>query len=385
MHVDMDAFFASVEQLDHPDFRGKPVIVGADPSQGRGVVSAASYEAREFGIHSAMPISQAFAACPHGIFVQPRFKRYKELSDKMFDIFRDFSPSVEPISIDEAFIDLTGTERLHGPAEDVGRKVKARILDETGLVASVGIAPNKFLAKLASDFDKPDGFVVIHEDEVRQFLDPLPIGKLWGVGPSTEKALRSLGISTVRQLAIFDEAALCRVIGDHGSQLIKLARGEDDRDFQGDYRRKGISIEQTYIRDVTDRSQLIATMRRLSDKLAGRMRNEGISGRTITVKVRYTGFITISRSSTSPFVFHNAEEIFEEAMRLAMPELEGAVRLLGIRIGNLCGREGEQLRLFGGEDRSKIERLEKALDEITSKFGEGSIERAKNISKSKED
>ena len=381
MHVDMDAFFASVEQLDHPEMRGKPVIVGADPAKGRGVVSAASYEARAFGIHSAMPISQAFAACPNGIFVRPRFKRYKELSDKIFAIFRDFSPSVEPISIDEAFIDLTGTERLHGSAKSVGRRVKARILDETGLIASVGIAPNGFLAKLASDFDKPDGFVVIPEDGVRDFLDPLPIGKLWGVGPTTEKALRDLGITTVGQLANFDEVSLRRRFGDRGAALIKLAHGEDDRDFGGTSRRKGISIERTYLRDETDRVRKIATIRKLADRLSTRMRKEGVAGRTITVKIRYAGFITITLSATPPFPLRNAEEIFDAAMRIADPKLDGAVRLLGIRMSGLVDGGGEQLLLFGEEKRSKIERLEKALDDITSKFGEGAILRANDIRK----
>jgi len=332
MHVDMDAFFAAVEQLDRPDLRGKPVIVGADPAQGRGVVSTANYEARKFGVHSAMPISQAVRACPQGVFLQPRFGRYSELSKKIFAILRDYSPSVEPLSIDEAFVDLTGTERLKGPPEAIGREVKRRILAETGLVASVGIAPNMFLAKLASDFGKPDGFVVIEPDGIRDFLDPLPIGRIWGVGPTTEKLLLEIGIETVGQLANYDSEVLRRRLGDFSLHLQKLARGEDDRQFGQESGRGGVSIEQTFLVDVTDNDEKLATLRYLADNLAVRLRAGGYSGKTITVKVRQSDFKTITRSATLTTPLKNAEEIYNEAVRLASPKLDGVIRLLGIRM-----------------------------------------------------
>jgi len=380
----MDAFYASVEQLDRPDLRGKPVIVGADPSSGRGVVSAASYEAREFGVRSAMPIIQAFRACPHGNYMRPRFARYKEISDIVFDILREYSPSVEPLSIDEAFVDLTGTERLHGSPESVGRAIKARIFERTGLVASVGIAPNKFLAKLASDHDKPDGFVVIYDDKIREFLDPLPIGRLWGVGPATERTLLGMGIVRIGDLLKIDEGELRRRVGDFAVHFRKLAMGEDDRGFDDHGGRGGMSIERTYLHDEPDLDKKIITLRALADKLSVRIRKAGVVGKTITVKVRHADFTTITRAKTLPSPVKNSEEIYHAALKLAEPEMEGAIRLLGIRISNFVGDEGEQLDLFASPQNEKIERLERALDDINQKFGDGSISRAKTIRKKKE-
>lgn len=383
MHVDMDAFYASVEQLDHSEFRGKPVIVGADPAQGRGVVSTASYEAREYGIHSAMPITQAFRACPNGIFLQPRFHRYKEISSAVFKILGDFSPSVEPISIDEAFVDLTGTERLHGPLESVGKEVKKRILAKTGVIASVGIAPNKFLAKLACGVSKPDGFIIIKPESIREFLDPLPIKRMWGIGPATEKQMVSAGINTIKDLIEVDESALIKRFGNFAAHLRQLALGIDDRDFSGDHKRRGISIERTYREDVVRLEPKVATLRSLADRLAVRMRKAGINGRTITVKVRHSDFTTVNRGNTLPYVIRNSEEIYSEALRLATPELEGSIRLIGIRISGIIDCEGEQLGLFDREKKAKIEKLEQALDEINTRFGDGSISRAKNLKKLK--
>jgi len=377
MHVDMDAFYASVEELDDPSLRGKPVIVGARPEDGRGVVSAANYAARKFGVHSAQPISEAYRLCPKGIYLYPRFARYKEISDMVFEILRSVSPSVEPLSIDEAFVELTGTQRLLGNPVETARGVKNRIFEKTGLVASVGVAPNKFLAKLASEHDKPNGFVVIEKDEIREFLDKLPIRDLWGVGPSTQKTLERLGIFTVKDLAKTPLEVLRRKLGDHGEGLWRLSQGMDDRPVSSEGDRKGISKETTYNTDVTDIDQKKTTLRYLADKLSARMRDKGVSGRTITVKIRYTGFTTITRSNTLPIAISTSDELFREAMKLALPELEGSIRLLGIRISNIIGEEGEQLPLFGTEEIEKSKRLEQALDSIHDKFGNKSIDRAK--------
>lgn len=377
MHVDMDAFYASVEELDDPSLRGKPVIVGARPEDWRGVVSAANYAARKFGVHSAQPISEAYRLCPKGIYLYPRFARYKEISDMVFEILRSVSPSVEPLSIDEAFVELTGTQRLLGNPVETARGVKNRIFEKTGLVASVGVAPNKFLAKLASEHDKPNGFVVIEKDEIREFLDKLPIRDLWGVGPSTQKTLERLGIFTVKDLAKTPLEVLRRKLGDHGEGLWRLSQGMDDRPVSSEGDRKGISKETTYNTDVTDIDQKKTTLRYLADKLSARMRDKGVSGRTITVKIRYTGFTTITRSNTLPIAISTSDELFREAMKLALPELEGSIRLLGIRISNIIGEEGEQLPLFGTEEIEKSKRLEQALDSIHDKFGNKSIDRAK--------
>jgi len=379
MHVDMDAFFASVEQLDNPQLRGKPVIVGADPSSGRGVVSAASYEARKYGVHSAQPITQAYRACPQGNFVRPRFKRYSELSKMVFEIFKSITPIVEPLSIDEAFMDITGTERLHGSPEEIGHRVKDRIHRETGLIASVGIASNMFLAKLASDYDKPDGFVFIEFGKEKEFLSPLSISRVWGVGPKTQNALMALGIETIGDLAEFPLDRLTRRFGKHGKHLWELANGIDRREISMESQRRGISAETTYKDDVSDIEKNIRTLRNIADKLASRMRKKNYSGRTITVKIRYTGFVTITRSQTFQFPISNAKEIFEYAKRIAEPNLKGSIRLLGIRISSLESEVGNQLSLFDKEPDGKIDRLENALDKIEKKFGKGSIKRGMNI------
>ncbi|MGC9315683.1 MAG: DNA polymerase Y family protein, partial [bacterium] len=303
--------------------------------------------------------------------------RYKEISDMVFEILRSVSPAVEPLSIDEAFVELTGTQRLLGNPVETARRVKERILEKTGLVASVGVAPNKFLAKLASEHDKPNGFVVIEKDKIREFLDKLPIRDLWGVGPSTQKILERLGIFTVKDLAGTPPEVLRRKLGDHGEGLWRLSQGMDDRPVSSEGDRKGISKETTYNTDVTDLSQKKTTLRYLADKLSARMRDKGVSGRTITVKIRYTGFTTITRSNTLPIAISTSDELFREAMKLALPELEGSIRLLGIRISNIVGEEGEQLPLFGTEEIEKSKRLEQALDSIHDKFGNKSIDRAK--------
>jgi len=379
MHLDMDAFFAAVEELDNPGLRGKPVIVGANPKHGRGVVSTANYAARKFGLHSAQPISEAFRMCPHGVFLPPRFARYKELSDKVFAILESVSPAVQPVSIDEAFVDLSGLERLFGDPIELARRVKQRIYDEILLVASVGVAPNKYLAKLASDHDKPDGFVIIEPDRVREFLDPLPVGELWGVGPVTRKSLEKLGIKKVKDLSDSPCEVLEKRFGEYGIWLWKLSNGIDERPVSHGEGRVGISKETTFMEDVDDEVEKISALRNLADRLATRMRKKGISGRTITVKIRYTGFTTITRSDTLLGPISTSDELFREALRLARPELEGSIRLLGIRLSSLTGEGGEQLPLFNDLEIERTKRLEHALDEIQGKFGREAIGRARRM------
>src|ERR1019366_6628448 len=298
IHVDMDAFYASVEQRDHPDLRGKPVIVGG--FKGRGVVSAASYEARKFGVHSAMPISIARRLCPQGIFLPVRMQHYADIGRQIRTIFLSFTPLVEPLSLDEAFLDVHGCEGLFGPVPEIARKIKHRVRAETGLIASVGVAPNKYLAKLASDFGKPDGFVVLPPDQVTAFLRPLPIGRIWGVGAKGEKRLHDMGIRTIGQIAALPEKVLIDRFGEMGRHIWQLAHGQDDRTVVADREAKSVSTETTFAHDIGDRAILRVWLLDLVAHLASRLRHEGIWARTIDVKMRSSDFRTVTRSTTLP-------------------------------------------------------------------------------------
>ena len=289
LHVDMDAFFASVEALDDPSLLGKPVVVGMPPEE-RGVVAAASYEARRYGVHSAMSMHQALKLCPQAIVVRPRGRRYREISRQIFDIFRHYTPLVEPVSIDEAFLDVTASRRLFGTPEQIGHEIKRRIRDEIGLTASVGIAPNKYLAKLASDLKKPDGFVVIAENQIEEILAGLPVRKLWGVGPKSEAALARLGIHLVRDLLAYPAETLARHLGDSAWELLALARGIDDRPVVTEGETKSISAETTFARDLRDSEALTKELDGLADEVAQRLRREGFRARTMTLKARYPRF-----------------------------------------------------------------------------------------------
>jgi DNA polymerase-4 len=285
IHVDMDAFYASVEQLDNPEFIGKPVIVGGDPKQ-RGVVSAASYGAREFGVHSAMPMSKAIRLCPNAIVLPVRMKRYVELSQQIHAIFEKFTPQIEPISLDEAFLDVTESLQLFGSAEKIGRDIKHQIKEQLGLVASVGIAANKFLAKLASDLDKPDGFVVITEKNKQQILDSLPVSKIWGVGKVTEKALRSKGINTIGQLRKTPADILEGIFGDQTPHMLRLAQGIDSREVESSREAKSISSEQTFATDITNKNILLNVLLNQVEDIAQRLRTNDLEARTIKRVIR---------------------------------------------------------------------------------------------------
>ncbi len=296
LHLDLDAFYASVEVLDRPELRGKPVIVGGD--ERRGVVAAASYEARKSGVHSAMPTATAKRLCPKGIFLPVRMSRYAEMSDTVFAIYRRFTPLVEPLSIDEAFLDVTGCERLFGGAEEVARKIKAAVREETGLTVSAGVAPNKFLAKIASDLGKPDGLTVVPPGGEQDFLDPLPVGKLWGVGKVTEEALLGRGIRTIGDLRRSSRETLVRTFGAHGEHLHELARGIDDRPVETEREAKSVGHEDTYDHDLRDRGAMRRELLSLSDRVSSRLRHGGIKGKTVTLKVKYHDFVQVTRAIT---------------------------------------------------------------------------------------
>jgi len=388
VHVDMDAFYAAIEQLDHPELRGKPVIVGGDP-EGRGVVSTASYEAREFGVHSAMPAAQARRLCPQGIFLRPRFDRYREVSRQIREILYSYTPLVEPISLDEAFLDLTGTERLLGPAEEVAREIKQRIFQETGLTCSVGLAPSKFLAKLASSLGKPDGFVVVPDEGEREFLRDLPVECLRGVGEVTTRRLRALGIRTVGQLRERSLEELSRRFGSGvGRTLYELARGIDRSPVLPEREARSLSAERTFPEDLTDWEEMEQVLFSLSEELGRRLRTEGLKGRTVQLKVRFADFSTITRARTLIRPTDLGQRIFEEARKLLMEKVKPAqsqsqgrgIRLLGVQVSGLIPKDQEQLPLFSDEREERTAELERLIDELRERFGEGVIRWGRSVS-----
>ena len=379
MHLDMDAFFAAVEQRDHPEYLGKPLVVGADPKggRGRGVVATASYEARKYGLHSAMPISQAYRLCPNAIFVRGSYQRYGEVSHQVMAILQDFTPVIEKISIDEAFLDLTGSLHLFGSATEIAQKIKARICHELRLTASVGIAPNKFLAKIASDLKKPDGLVVVKEGEEKSFLEPLPIHKLWGVGEKTAMVLKNMGLATIGQVASLPEPELGKRLGKWGHALWRLANGIDDRPVVTWAPQKSISQEITFDEDVDDPEVMELTLFQLSDELARLMRKNQLKGRTITLKIRLEDFSTFSRSRTLADFVDSTEiikgvtiELFRKFDRKQMK-----VRLLGIGLSQLSSVSGEQLGLFE-QDKPISQKLTTLIDSLKDKYGDDAVTRA---------
>ena len=382
IHVDMDAFYASVERRDDPTLAGKPIIVGGS-AEGRGVVAAASYEARRFGVHSAMSTARARRLCPHGVFLPVRMTRYAQIARQIREIFFRFTPLVEPLSLDEAFLDVAGSRAALGPAEPLGRQIKQVIGDETGLVASVGIAPVKFLAKIASDFDKPDGFVVVQKDEVASFLANLPIERLWGVGPVSKKSLYRMGIRTVGQLAEVPNESLIERFGSAGAHLAQLARGVDDRSVVPDHRAKQISHETTFAVDVDSLDVLRARLLDLTEQVARRVRRAHLTGRTIQLKVRFADFHTITRSTTLPVPTDVTDEIWSAAVAIleARVPLDQPVRLIGIGVGTLTNAGTGQLGLFDRPQRERQRRIDEVTDRIKDRFGTNALGRAGGLNK----
>ncbi len=382
LHVDLDAFYASVEQLDRPGLRGRPVVVGADPKggRGRGVVAAASYEARRYGIRSAMPISEAWRRCPHAVYLRPRPERYAEMSRRVFRIFHRYTDRVEPLSIDEAFLDLTGCERLFGPGEDAARRIQQAVRGETGLGASVGVAPNKFLAKIASDLEKPGGLVVVRPGEEERFLAPLPVERLWGVGPRTAGALRSAGVRTIGDLARWRREDLEARFGEAGAHLWELARGRDDRPVEPRREPKSLGAEVTFDEDVADPGAVRTTLLALCERVAGRLRRHGLLARGVVLKFRDETFTTWTRSAPLNEPTDLAEDLFGAVTGLLerVPTRPGRrVRLVGVQAVRLVPRlAGVQAGLFGSEERERRRRAARAGDAVRERFGSRALVRA---------
>ncbi len=406
IHLDMDAFYASVEVLDDPTLKGKPVIVGG--SERRGVVCAASYEARKFGVHSAQPVATARRLCPQGVFLPVRMERYKEMSDRVFEIFRRFTPVVEELSIDEAFLDVSSSVRLFGTPEAIARKIRAAVKAETGLTVSAGVAGNKLAAKIASDLNKPDGLTVVPRGREREFLAPLPAGRLWGVGKVTRAALESLGVRTIGELSRLPKETLSRKFGKSGLHLHELSLGIDDREVETEREAKSIGREDTYPEDLRDLEPIRRELLSLATRVASRLRREGVKGRTVTLKVKYHDFTLVTRAVTLPAATADGGEIYGRILKLLEKTAAGRrpVRLLGISLSGLEGEavpavmgKAEQLPLFGKPpgkgipargpdpprgrpvDPAKKERLNKAVDRIREKYGDGGIVPASLVGK----
>ncbi|MGZ9163519.1 MAG: DNA polymerase IV [Candidatus Deferrimicrobiaceae bacterium] len=392
IHLDLDAFYASVEVSDNPDLSGKPVIVGG--GEKRGVVTAASYEARKFGVHSAQPVATARRLCPDGVFLPVRMSRYKEMSDRVFEIFRRFSPLVEALSIDEAFLDVTGTDRLFGGALEIARKIKAAVAAETGLTVSAGVAASKFVAKIASDMHKPDGLTVVPRGKEKEFLGPLPVGKLWGVGKVTETALHRMGVKTIGDLASVPAETLRKKFGEHGPHLHRIANGIDDREVEPEHEVKSIGHEDTYDEDIRDGKEIEKELLSLAHRVSSRLRRKGFRGRTVTLKVKYHNFTQVTRAATMPFPTDDGATIYRTVLPLLKKTEAGRrpVRLLGISVSHFGEKrspreEWGQIPLFGKRpelrspssretperDPARTAKLNEAVDRIREKYGEKGI------------
>jgi len=371
LHADLDAFFAAVEQLHDPSLRGKPVIVGG--LGGRGVVAAASYEARQYGVHSAMPMARARRACPHGIFRPPRFEAYQEASGQVMEVFRSVTPLVEPLGFDEAFLDVSGVRRLHGPPERIGGMLRARVRQETGLVVSVGGASTKHVAKLASQEAKPDGLLVLASGEELAFLHALPVGRLWGVGPSMLHRLERFAVRTVGDLAALPEETLQRALGHAaGSHLHALAHNRDVRSVEPEHETKSIGHEETFATDRVELADLEVEVVRYSEMVASRLRRAGRRARTVVLKVRFGDFRTITRSRTLEHPSDHAATIAAAARAsLRSVDVAPGVRLLGVSGRNLveAGPEQGVLDLVGEGERAPERALDRTLDAVRDRFG----------------
>lgn len=388
LHIDMDAFFAAIEQREHPELKNKPVIVGADPKRGkgRGVVSTCSYEARKFGVHSALPISQAYKLCPQGIYVPPNGRLYSQVSRDIFKLFYEFTDQVEPLSIDEAFLDISGSIKLFGSGRIIGEKLKEMVCQKQSLNASVGIAPNKFIAKIASDLEKPDGLVIVEKNKIQDFLNPLPISKLWGAGEKTIEKLNKLGIRTVGDLAQLPLNVLESRFGKFGKHFYALSRGIDDRDVKPRQNVKSVSNEYTFSDDIDDAVLVKETLLKLTEKVSYRMRKKNLFGRTIHLKLRYQGFETITRNKTIAYQTANTETIFEIITRLfdANYQTDRKIRLLGVGMSSFELKSDDQLSLFTEQNRIKS-KLDIVEDTVREKFGQNAISRAEGLRQSNDE
>ncbi len=383
-HIDLDAFFASVELIDHPELEGKPVIVGGASSR-RGVVSTCSYEARRFGVHSAMPIAEARRLCPQGVYLPVRMERYVELSSKVMSVYADFTPDLIRVSIDEANLDMTGTERLWGPPVDAAAAIKLRVRLETGLSISVGIAPNRYLAKIASGIRKPDGLVLVAPGEEEAFMRGLELDKLWGAGVKTRGRLEELGLDTMEKLCSVGRETLCQLFGKAGGDfLYKGSHGQDPGIYGQEPKSRSISAETTFERDVRDRESLESVLLGMAEELCARMYEEGLSSRTVQLKLRYEDFETVGARETLRGPFIGSAGIYDAALRVLNRKWDGRpLRLIGLGLANLGSGETEQGSLFEDESEraaKKSAAVERAVFEA-SKRGLGKITRARLVAK----
>ena len=374
IHVDMDAFYASVEQLDNPQYRNLPVIVGG--SANRGVVAAASYEVRKFGVFSAMPIAQALRLCPQAVILPVRMDRYREVSAQVFRIFREITPEVEGLSLDEAFLDVTSSLALFGSIENMGETIRRRILEQTGLHASVGMAHNKYLAKLASDAGKPRGFVHVPVDGVQALLDPMPVKRIWGIGKQTLPKIQQLGILTIGQLRKADPVMLGQVLGKRTAHFMALARGEDEREVVASRADKSMSREETFDNDIVKPRELFSELQRQAESVTRRLRAHGLLARTIQVKIRDSRFRTVTRSRSLATPTSSTQIVYKQARHLLQSWLEQhlntPVRLLGVGVSGL---ESPDARGISYDSESQ-KTLDRTLDEIKQKYGEDKAMRA---------
>jgi len=378
LHVDLDAFYAAVEVREHPELAGKPVIVGADPrgGRGRGVVTAASYEARVFGVHSALPISQAWRRCPHGVYLRPRMRLYAQESKAFMAILARFTNLVEPLSIDEAFLDVTASRALFGDGATIARRIKDAVRAEQRLTASIGVAPSKFLAKIASDLRKPDGLVVVPADGVAEFLADLPVQRLWGAGPRALAGFRRLGVATIGQVARLAPARLIEEFGEAlGAHFHRLAHGLDERRVDPDQARKSVGHETTFGEDLADRAQVRARLLDLVEQVARRLRRAGARGRVVHLKLRTADFATVTRqralaapADTAEAIWPAAFELFEKA-----DTTRQAIRLIGVSLSDFAG--DSQLGLFASERDGRQRQVARAVDALVARFGEDVVRR----------
>jgi DNA polymerase-4 len=373
IHLDLDAFYASVEQRDRPELRGLPVLVGG--SRERGVVCACSYEARRFGVHSAMAMARAVRLCPQAVVLPVRMSAYREASEQVFAVFSRFTDRIEPISLDEAFLDVTGCETLFGPALEIARRIKAEVRSGTGLTVSAGVASNKFLAKLASDLGKPDGLLAVSPEEIDPFLLPLPVSRIWGVGGVTARKLDNAGLRTVADLRSVGKERLVRLLGSAGEQLFHLALGEDDRPVEPGGELKSVGHEETFEADLRDTGKIRLELLELAERVARRLRRKSLKGRCVTLKVKYADFQSITRSATLGGGVDRAGAIHGAAMELLKRTEAGQrpVRLLGISLTGLEPKEKGQAELFGREKERRLGDLDRALDRLRDCFGEDGI------------
>ena len=383
LHVDMDAFYASVAERDDPSLRGKAVVVGAGA---RGVVLSANYAARKYGIRAAMPVGRAKRMAPHAIFVTPDHQRYSEVSAKVMEIFDSFTPLVEPISLDEAFLDVTGARKLLGTGREIAVEIRRQVEASEGITCSVGIAPSKFIAKLASGHCKPNGILEIPADRILNFLHPLPVNAIWGVGPKTAETLERLGLRTVADIANLPRATLIRALGQaSGASLYELAWGRDYRDVTPNEPDKSISAAETFAQDIDNPEEILQEFLRLTEKAAARLRENNYYAKTISIKVRFADFSTISRSKTLPLPIDSTHEIYEiaKALHLALNLDRARLRLVGISLDNLSEAAPEQL-LLGAREKGWRE-ADTAIDQAKLRFGGGSVRPGRLIKKSSAD